>query len=259
MVNQRILPLDGRIAVVTGAARGIGLAIAKSLGESGASLVLLGRDSEALEQAISGIPGSSCMVCDVTDEVEVGKVFGEIRSASGGVDILVNNAGAADSAPFLKMDREHAQRMMDINYFGPVFCMQAVLPGMLEKNFGRIVNVASTSALKGYGYVTGYAASKHAVLGMTRCVALETARSGVTVNAVCPGFTETDMVVRSVKTIMEKTGRSEKEARAELAKNNPQGRLIRPDEVAEAVEWLCRPGSGSITGQAITIAGGEVM
>jgi 3-hydroxybutyrate dehydrogenase len=251
--------LQGKTAVVTGAARGIGLAIATRLAEAGAEVVLLGRDLAALEQGADGIANSSCIVCDVTDENTVKNVFERLVKTSNGIDILVNNAGASDSAPFLKMSGDHALKMMEINYLGAVFCMQAVLPGMMENGFGRIVNVASTSALKGYAYVTGYAASKHAVLGMTRCVALETAKTGVTVNAVCPGFTETDMVVRSVAKIVEKTGRTEDEARGELAKNNPQGRLIQPEEVANAVEWLCREDSSSITGQAIAIAGGEVM
>ena len=177
----------------------------------------------------------------------------------GAVDILVNNAGAAESAPFAKTGLDMLERMLAVNLKAAFFCTQAVLPGMLAAKAGRIVNIASTAGLTGYPYVSAYVAAKHALVGLTRALALETARSGVTVNAVCPGFTDTDLVARAVETITAKTGRSTEAARAELAKTNPMGRLVTPQEVASAVAYLCLPGAGAVTGQAIVVAGGEVM
>jgi NAD(P)-dependent dehydrogenase (short-subunit alcohol dehydrogenase family) len=149
--------------------------------------------------------------------------------------------------------------MMNVNFMGVVHATQAVLPGMIERRRGRVIAIASTAGLKGYAYVSAYSAAKHAVIGLVRSLALETAKSGVTVNAVCPGFTETPLVARAVETIVAKTGRSEELAKAELVKSNPQGRLVRPEEVADAVLWLASPGAAAINGQAIVVAGGEVM
>ena len=173
------------------------------------------------------------------------------------IDILIANAGAAESAPFGRSDAALFQRMMDVNFMGVVHATQAVLPGMVERRHGRIVAIASTAGLKGYAYVSAYSAAKHAVIGLVRSLALETAKSGVTVNAVCPGFTETDLLEGSIDNIMKKTGRSREQAVAELSKHNPQGRLVTPSEVADAVLWLCGEGAGAITGQAIAVAGGE--
>ena len=174
------------------------------------------------------------------------------------IDILIANAGAAESAPFGRSDAALFQRMMDVNFMGVVHATQAVLPAMVERRHGRIVAVASTAGLKGYAYVWAYSAAKHAVIGLVRSLALETAKSGVTVNAVCPGFTETDLLEGSIDNIIKKTGRSREQAIAELSKHNPQGRLVAPSEVADAVLWLCGEGAGAITGQAIAVAGGEV-
>jgi NAD(P)-dependent dehydrogenase (short-subunit alcohol dehydrogenase family) len=247
-------PLAGLRAVVTGAGTGIGAAVAGELARLGARLTLAGRRRETLEGQAATLPGGAeIAVLDVTDASAV-------RDAvAGDFDILVNNAGAAESAPFLKTDTAMLERMLAVNLAGAFNCAQAVLPRMLERRSGRIVNIASTAGVTGYGYVSAYCAAKHALVGLTRALAKELARSGVTVNAVCPGFTDTELVARSVATIVAKTGRSEEAARAELAAANPMGRLVTPEEVAATVGWLCLPQSASITGQAIVVAGGEVM
>jgi NAD(P)-dependent dehydrogenase (short-subunit alcohol dehydrogenase family) len=242
---------------VTGASRGIGAAIARHLAALGAEVGLLSRNRMLLEELAQTVPGTSAFPCDVSDPDAVRRVFAEI-SSRGPVAILVNNAGAAESAPFLKSEAALFERMFAVNFSPTVQCMRAVLPEMLRLGFGRVVNIASTSGLTGYSYVSAYTASKHAVIGLTRAVALEVARSGVTVNAVCPGFTETDIVKDTIDNIVAKTGRSAAEALAELTRHNPQGRLVQPDEIAAAVGWLCLPSSRSITGQSIVVAGGEL-
>lgn len=177
----------------------------------------------------------------------------------GPIDILVNNAGQALSAPLHKMDDSQWNTMLTVNLTGTYNGMRLVLPSMLERDFGRIVNIASTAGLKGYPYVSAYSAAKHGVIGLTRSVALEVASLNITVNAICPGYANTDIVRETIGNIQAKTGRSESEARAALVANNPQRRLIRCEEVANTVAWLCLPGSESITGQSIAVAGGEVM
>ena len=257
-------PLAGQHALVTGATRGIGAAIADSLGGLGADLTLIGRDRPLLDERAGHIAGE-CGVkvhvetADVSDAGAVGKAFESAVSANGPITILVNNAGSGKSAPFHKMERELWDSMIAVNLTGTFICTQAALPGMLDAGYGRIVNIASTAGLKGYGYVSAYCAAKHAVVGLTRSLALETAKKGVTVNAVCPGYTETDLVRETIDNIVAKTGRSVEDATAELAASNPQGRLVQPWEVAETVAWLALPASASITGQAIPVAGGEVM
>ncbi len=252
-----VLPLAGLHAVVTGASRGIGAATARHLAGMGATLTLLARSLEPMRDLAAALPGAAALACDVTDAGSVADAFAR-AAERGPVSILVNNAGAAESAPFLKSDAALFRRMFAVNVESMALCAQAALPGMLAAGFGRIVTVASTAGLVGYAYVGAYAAAKHAAIGLTRSLALEIAQSGVTVNAVCPGFTDTDIVRNSIATIVAKTGRSEIQALAELTRHNPQGRLVQPDEVAAAIGWLCLRSSGSVTGQSIAVAGGEV-
>jgi NAD(P)-dependent dehydrogenase (short-subunit alcohol dehydrogenase family) len=251
--------LDGRHAVVTGGGRGIGAAIATALAADGAKVTLLGRNEAQLQAKSETLPVAQAIRCDVTDEAAISAAFAEATCAFGSVTILINNAGAAESAPFVRTSLELFRRMLDVNLIGTFLCGRTALPDMLEAGFGRIVNVASIAGLKGAAYVSAYCAAKHGVVGLTRALALETATKGITVNAVCPSYTETDMARRAIATIVAKTGRSAAEAEMELFRKNPQGRLIRPEEVATTVLWLCAPGSEAITGQAIAIAGGEVM
>jgi NAD(P)-dependent dehydrogenase (short-subunit alcohol dehydrogenase family) len=249
--------LRGKHAVVTGASRGIGLAVAQRLLAQGARVTLMARDAAALEAAAAGIGGGGVawQTVDVTDPASVAEAF----ARAGAADILVNNAGQAASSPFMRTDAELWQRMLDVNLTGAYHCIQAALPGMLDAGWGRIVNVASTAGLTGYRYVAAYCAAKHGLVGLTRALALELATKGITVNAVCPGYTETDIVQEAVANIVRKTGRSAEQARAELAAGNPQGRLVQPDEVAHAVAMLCMPAAAAMNGQAIAVAGGEVM
>ena len=250
--------LQGRHALVTGGSRGIGLAIASALTEAGATVSILGRDRAKLDRVVAEGSAHHAIEADVTDGLSLRRELDDAAARIGPYSILVANAGAANSAPFSRSDDALFRRMLDVNFMGVVHAVQAVLGGMTERGFGRIVAVASTAGLKGYPYVSAYCAAKHAVVGLVRSLALETAKSGVTVNAVCPGFTDTDLVAESLDNIVAKTGRSREEAIAELVKHNPQGRLIAPEEVASTVLWLCGSKAGAITGQAIAVAGGEI-
>jgi 3-hydroxybutyrate dehydrogenase len=250
--------LRDRHALVTGGGRGIGRAIAEALVDAGATVTVLGRDKAMLERAVAERAAHGAVIADVTDRASVSTGFRQARESRGEIDLLIANAGAAESAPFAKSDERLFRRMLDVNLMGVVHTAQAVLGHMMERGFGRIVAIASTAGLKGYPYVSAYCAAKHAVVGLVRSLALETATTSVTVNAVCPGFTDTDLVGESLDRIVAKTGRSRDEALAELVRHNPQKRLIAPNEVADAVLWLCGEGAGSVTGQAIAVAGGEV-
>jgi 3-hydroxybutyrate dehydrogenase len=250
--------LKGKHAVVTGGGRGIGAAIAAALAAQGAILTLMGRDRARLESGAQSLAARAVPV-DVADAESVRAAFSRASAAAGPVHILINNAGVAASAPFARTDLALWTQMLGVNLTGTYLCCREVMGGMLDHGYGRIVNVASTAGLTGYAYVTAYCAAKHGVIGLTRALALETARSNITVNAVCPGYTDTDMVSDAVGNIARKTGKSEAEARAALVSGNPQRRLVRPEEVANAVLWLCLPGADAVTGQAIAVAGGEVQ
>ena len=254
--------LVGKHALVTGGATGIGLAIAQALLAQGVKVTISGRTESALQAAVNSLHenGQIAYVCmDVSDSASVAAGFRAAVDEFGTIDILINNAGQACSAPFLKTTEAQWQQMLAVNLTGTFLCTQQALPAMLTQSWGRIVNVASTAGLKGYAYVAAYAAAKHGVIGLTKSLALEVAQKGVTVNAVCPGYTETDIVREAIANIMAKTGRTEEQARAELAAGSPQKRLIQPEEVADAVLWLCSPASASQNGQSIAVAGGEVM
>ncbi len=250
--------IERRHAVVTGGGSGIGLAIASALARCGATLTIMGRNVETLTNRARELSATAVPV-DVTDSQSVQSAFEQAASANGAVSILINNAGGVQSGPFRKLDDDGWQRTLNLNLSGVFRCSRAVAPQMLDAGYGRIVNIASTAALKGYAYVSAYCAAKHGVVGLTRALATEFAQSGVTVNAVCPGYTDTDIVSSAIQKIVDATGRSEPEALAELVSANPQGRLINPKEVAETVLWLLGEGSASITGQSIAVAGGEVM
>jgi 3-hydroxybutyrate dehydrogenase len=250
--------LAGRHALVTGGSRGIGRAVAGALSRVGATVTVLGRDQATLAQAVAKGDAAAFVVADVTDAAAVGAGIARAAAQHGPVDILIANAGGAESAPFAKADPEQFRRMFELNVMGSVHAIRAVLDGMVARRFGRIVAVASTAGLKGYAYVSAYCAAKHALVGLVRSLALETAGTGVTANAVCPGYTDTDMVREGAARIAAKTGRPAEEAVAAMVRNNPLGRLIRPDEVAEAVLFLCAPSAAAVTGTALTVAGGEI-
>jgi NAD(P)-dependent dehydrogenase (short-subunit alcohol dehydrogenase family) len=244
-------------AVVTGGGRGIGRAIAAQLVRAGARVTVLGRQRATLDETVAAGEAHFADVADVVDPAAVSAAIAK-AAVRQPVDILIANAGIAESAPFAKSDIALFRRMMDVNFMGVVHTIQAALPSMKGRPYGRIVAVASTAGLKGYAYVSAYSAAKHAVIGLVRSLALELANTPITVNAVCPGFTDTDLVAGSIDNIMNKTGRSREQAVAELVKHNPQGRLVTPQEVADTVLWLCGEGASAITGQAIAIAGGEI-
>ena len=235
--------LSGRHALVTGGGRGIGRAVAAALTAAGAAVTVLGRQQAALDDAVAAGHAAGVIVADVTDPAAI----------EAGV-----KAAEAETAPFGKTGAEQFRRLFELNVLGIVNCAQVLLPGMVARKFGRIVAVASTAGLKGYGYVSAYVASKHAVVGLMRSLAIETAKSGVTVNAVCPSFTDTDLVRESVAAITKKTGRSEQDVLAQYVKDVPMARLIKPEEVAAAVVYLCSVEAGAVTGTAMTVAGGEI-
>jgi len=255
---SRSKPLGGLHAVVTGGGSGIGAAIAHELAAAGARVTLMGRNAERLQAqalALAALGQVDHQTVDIGDEASVQAAF----ATAGAVDILVNNAGQVETAPLKSTSLDLWQRMLNVNLTGTFLCSREVAPGMAQRGWGRIINVASTAALTGYAYVAAYCAAKHGVVGLTRAMALELARKGVTVNAVCPGYTETEIIERAVETLVAKTGRSAAEALGQFAASNPQGRLIQPQEVASTVLWLAQRSSASVNGQAIAICGGETM
>jgi len=256
-------PVDGlqdAHALVTGGGQGIGAAVALALLAAGARVTVLGRRLDVLQDLVARQPDRLHAVsADVADAVQVAAAFADARRRFGPVAILVNNAGQAASAPFLKIDAVLWQQMIAVNLTGTLLCSQAALPDMLGAGWGRIVNVASTAGLAGYAYVAAYCAAKHGVIGLTRALAQEVAKKGITVNAVCPGYTETEILQSSIAQVMAKTGRSADEARASFAAGNPQGRIVQPEEVADTVRWLCGRGAASVHGQSIAVCGGELM
>lgn len=256
------VPPRHRHALVTGASRGIGAAIARALAADGCRLTLAGRDTAALQALRDSLPAVAggdhgVQAFDVADADAVHAGVAAAAARRGPVDVLVNNAGIVSTAPFLATPPAEWQRLMQVNLLGAVHCTQAVLPAMRAAGWGRVVQVASTAALKGYAYVSAYTAAKHAVLGFTRALAQETATWGVTVNAVCPGYTDTDIVRDGVARIAQRTGRTEAQALAAFVQANPQGRLVQPDEVASLVAWLAGDAAAAVHGQALAVSGGE--
>ena len=254
--------LAGTHAIVTGGSRGIGAAIAMALAERGARLTLMARTlgdlrshAAALQQLGSTVQSHEC---NVADEASVERAFQRATAGFGPATILINNAGTAKSAVFAATSRGMWDQMIGVNLTGMFLCTQQVLPAMLAAGDGRIVNIASTAGLRGYKTMTAYCAAKHGVIGFTRALALETAKHGVTVNAVCPGYTDTDLTDTAVSNVVSALGKTPEEARAMLVRIIPRGVMTTPAEVAAAVVWLCAPESRAITGIALPIAGGEV-
>ncbi|HEX2167509.1 MAG TPA: SDR family NAD(P)-dependent oxidoreductase [Longimicrobiales bacterium] len=255
--------LEGRHAIVTGGGRGIGAAIADALAQRGCVVTITGRDLDTLRTTAQQVAAEhgvtvAALACDVTDEEEVRNVFAVAQNDRGDAFILINNAGQSEGSPFLETTRELWDRMLAVNLTGAYSCTQQVLGGMLRAREGRIVNIASTSGLKGYRNITAYCASKHGLVGFTRALAAETTRAGITVNAVCPAYTDTAMAARAVDTVVRDMDRSAEQARELIARSVPRGTLITPGEVAATVAWLCSPEASGINGQAVTIAGGEI-
>ena len=256
--------LRGKHAIITGGGRGIGAAIAHQLAWLGANLSLLGRDMDRLHETAEAIRNRcdsqvETHQVDVTDLASVVKAFADAVEPLGRAHILINNAGQAKASALPEMKPELWQQMLNANLTSVFYCTQQVLPAMAEAGEGRVVNIASTAGLKGARKISAYCAAKHGVIGFTRALALEYAKAGVTINAVCPGYTETEMFDRAVDGLVQAMGKTPEEAKAMLSRTNPQGRIVKAKEVADAVAWLCSPGATSITGQAIVVAGGEVM
>ena len=259
--------LTDRHALITGAGSGIGAAVALALAQQGCRLSLAGRSQSKLQQQAerlrAQIPDLAVLLVpmDVSEPHSVQAAVQQSQAQLGPIHILVNNAGQAHSQPFARTDAALWRQMLDVNLSGTFHVTQAVLPAMLDAAAsgipGRIVNVASTAGLMGYAYVSAYVAAKHGVVGLTRALALELARKNITVNALCPGYTETDIVQDAVRNIVAKTGQSAEQAKQALAARNPQQRLVQPEEIAQSVVWLCAAGSSAINGQAIAIDGGE--
>lgn len=252
--------LNGKTALITGGGRGIGREIALTFARQGARIAVAARTAEQVEQVAGEIGNNAiALVCDVADSESVTRMFGDMRERLGNADILVNNAGIAESATFVNTTDELWHRHLSINLSGTFYCTRAALPAMLKKGWGRVINVASIAAKTGAPYVAAYTASKHGVLGLTRTVALEVATTGITVNAICPGYVETEMVSRGIDQITKKTGRTAEEALNALKKMSPQNRLVTPEEVAAVALLLASEEGRGINGQGINVDGGTVL
>lgn len=259
MTDKNDNPLENRHIVITGGGRGIGAVLADEFAKQGARLTLMGRERMVIEKKCAGLKNARAVSVDVTDSDSVRQAFLAAQETFGPVEVLINNAGAAASSPLLSTDNETWSNMLAVNLTGVFYCTREVLPEMKRANWGRIITIASTAGVRGYAYVSAYSAAKHGVIGLTRSLALEMAQTGITVNAICPGYTRTDLLEQSIDNIMKKTGMDREQTEKTLKAGNPQQRFIEPGEIAAAAVWLCRPGSESITGQSLLIAGGEVM
>jgi NAD(P)-dependent dehydrogenase (short-subunit alcohol dehydrogenase family) len=249
----------GQHALVTGGARGIGAAISAALSSAGAKITIFGRDASRLQERANSLNNAQAVPCDVSDEASVRAAIQQATKTFGPIDILVNNAGISHVAPVHKTELADWQRVFAVNVTGAFLCTREVLPSMLDRSRGRIINIASTAGLKGYTRLSAYCASKHAVIGLTRAVALETATKGITVNAICPTYTESDMTSEGIAAISKRFNVSEDEALSMLTKQIPQGKMAKPEDVATAALWLCSAHAATITGIALPVAGGEVM
>jgi NAD(P)-dependent dehydrogenase (short-subunit alcohol dehydrogenase family) len=255
--------LEGRSAVVTGGGRGIGAAVARALAAEGAAVMVAARTEAEVEAVAAELAAAGhrafAATCDVTDPASVAALARAAAERLGAVDVLVNNAGIAPSAPLRSITLESWNRTFTVNATGTLLCTQAFVPGMVERGWGRVVNVASVAARAGAAYIGTYAASKHAVLGLTRSVAAELAPTGVTVNAVCPGYVDTDMTEESIERIVQKTGLTREKAAAAILATSPQKRLLEPAEVAYWVVALCHPLAKGVNGQALVVDGGSLL
>jgi NAD(P)-dependent dehydrogenase (short-subunit alcohol dehydrogenase family) len=249
--------LAGKHALVTGGGSGIGASVAMTLARAGGQVTICGRRKEVLEKMAASASSLFAMVADVTDEGSMARLYEQAQAARGKFDIVVANAGSAESAPTEEVSSELWARTLNVNLTGAFFSVKPALAGMRERGWGRIIFIASTAGLKAYAYIAPYVAAKHGVVGLSRALALETANHGITVNAVCPGYTGTPLLEQAVRRIVAKTNRSEAETRDAIAANNPQGRIIEPQEIADVALWLCGAEAASITGQAISVSGGE--